>query len=473
MPDKKNIFEEAWAKLNDSIVEYNGKPIGTKAASDNTHQTLNYDQIFTRDFAVSAIAFLMKGEYEIVKNFLLETADLQSKEKQFDCFKPGEGLMPASFRVDSKNGKDKIIPDYGEKAIARVAPVDSGFWWIFILRAYVKITDDWDFAHSSKIQKSITLILELSMVNRFDMFPTLLVPDGSFMIDRRLGVYGYPFDIQSLFYSALRSSKELLKSNEENKKYIDAVVERLGNLAYHLQKYYWLDFNKLNEIYRYQVEEYSETAINQFNIYPQTIPKWIYNWLDYDNGYFVGNVGPSRLDFRFFSAGNLMAILSGLADKNESELIMNLFQNHWDYLIGHMPLKLCYPALKGEDWRKLTGHDAKNIAWSYHNGGSWPSLLWVFSAAASKVGKVELIDKAISIAEKRLQKDGWPEYYDGIENRLIGKEARTNQTWSIAGYLIAKMIQEKPERVDLVNFEEDSEVIKCTKKVTKKLNNKS
>lgn len=50
-----------------------------------------------------------------------------------DCYSPGQGLMPASFKVrtvplDGKPGEfeDVLDPDFGESAIGRVAPVDSG-----------------------------------------------------------------------------------------------------------------------------------------------------------------------------------------------------------------------------------------------------------------------------------------------------------------------------------------------------------
>jgi len=55
--------------------------------------------VFVRDFVPSALAFLMNGEPEIVKNFLLKTLRLQSSEKRIDCFTLGEGVMPASFKV--------------------------------------------------------------------------------------------------------------------------------------------------------------------------------------------------------------------------------------------------------------------------------------------------------------------------------------------------------------------------------------
>lgn len=58
---------------------------------------------------------------------------LQSWEKTMDCHSPGQGLMPASFKVRSAplDGDDSatvevLDPDFGEAAIGRVAPVDSG-----------------------------------------------------------------------------------------------------------------------------------------------------------------------------------------------------------------------------------------------------------------------------------------------------------------------------------------------------------
>lgn len=75
-----SIEDEAWELLRESMVYYCGSPVGTIAAKDPTSSTanvLNYDQVFIRDFIPSGIAFLLKGEYEIVRNFILHTLQLQ------------------------------------------------------------------------------------------------------------------------------------------------------------------------------------------------------------------------------------------------------------------------------------------------------------------------------------------------------------------------------------------------------------
>ncbi|VVA28430.1 PREDICTED: alkaline/neutral invertase [Prunus dulcis] len=471
-----DIEKEAWSLLRDSVVSYCGNPVGTLAATDPADKTpLNYDQVFIRDFVPSALAFLLNGEADIVKNFLLHTLQLQSWEKTVDCHSPGQGLMPASFKVktvplDGMNGafEEVLDPDFGESAIGRVAPVDSGLWWIILLRAYGKITGDYALQERVDFQTGIRLVLNLCLKNGFDMFPTLLVTDGSCMIDRRMGIHGHPLEIQALFYSALRCSREMLIVNDGTKDLVAAINNRLSALSFHMREYYWVDMKKINEIYRYKTEEYSTDAVNKFNIYPDQIPSWLVDWIPEEGGYLIGNLQPAHMDFRFFTLGNLWSIVSSLGTHKQNEGILNLIEAKWDDFVAQMPLKICYPALEYEEWRIITGGDPKNTPWSYHNGGSWPTLLWQFTLACIKMGRTELAQKAVDLAEKRLSADQWPEYYDTKSGRFIGKQSRLFQTWTIAGYLTSKMLLENPEKASLLLWEEDYELLEtCVCALTK------
>nr|AVA07410.1 alkaline/neutral invertase [Dendrobium catenatum] len=457
---------EAWSLLKRAVVNYSGSPVGTVAANDPMEVALNYDQVFIRDFVPSAIAFLFKGDSEIVRNFLLHTLQLQSWEKTVDCYSPGQGLMPASFKVrtvpldGSNEAFEEILdPDFGESAIGRVAPVDSGLWWIILLRAYGKITGDYALQERVDVQLGIRLILNLCLTDGFDMFPSLLVTDGSCMIDRRMGIHGHPLEIQALFYSALRCAREMISINDGSKNLVHAINNRLSALSFHIREYYWVDMKKINEIYRYKTEEYSYDAINKFNIYPDQIPSWLVDWIPERGGYLIGNLQPAHMDFRFFSLGNLWAIVSSLATPKQAEGILNLFEDKWDDLMANMPLKICYPALEFEEWRIITGSDPKNTPWSYHNGGSWPTLLWQFTLACIKIGRPELAERAVTLAEKRISNDKWPEYYDTRTGRFIGKQARLYQTWTIAGYLTSKMLLDNPNMAAILTCDEDLELL--------------
>lgn len=458
------ILQEAWQIHNNAMFRYQGQPTGTVAAHDPKLDALNYDQCFVRDFVPSALAFLIQGQEAIVRNFLIQTLALQSHEKQMDCFQPGPGLMPASFKVEFRdNGQEYLTADFGEQAIARVPPVDACLWWILLLRAYRKATGDLELVRQSNFQQGIQQILEMCLVDRFAMYPTMLVPDGAFMIDRRLGVYGHPLEIQVLFYGALRAAQELLLPENGGDRYLQRVEQRLAALHYHVREYYWLDLQRLNEIYRYQGDEFGKEVANRFNIYPASIPNWLIEWLPETGGYLAGNLGPARMDFRFFALGNLMAIVTSLASVQEAHSILDLIEQRWHDLVGSMPMKICFPAVEGQEWRIITGSDPKNIPWSYHNGGNWPVLLWFLAAAAQKVGRVELAHKAFDIAQARLSQDQWPEYYDGINGRLIGKEARKYQTWTVAGVLVADAFIQNPEHLALISFEEDLKSLSCSR----------
>ncbi|KAJ7007865.1 hypothetical protein NC653_006792 [Populus alba x Populus x berolinensis] len=383
-------------------------------------------------------------------------------EKRVDNFTLGEGVLPASFKVlyDSDQEKETLLVDFGASAIGRVAPVDSGFWWIILLRSYIKRTRDYALLDRPEVQNGMKLILKLCLSDGFDTFPTLLCADGCSMIDRRMGIYGYPIEIQALFYFALRCAKQMLKPELDGKEFIERIEKRITALSYHIQTYYWLDFTQLNNIYRYKTEEYSHTAVNKFNVIPESIPDWVFDFMPLRGGYLIGNVSPARMDFRWFLVGNCVAILSSLVTPAQATAIMDLVEERWEDLIGEMPLKITYPALEGHEWRLVTGFDPKNTRWSYHNGGSWPMLLWLLSAACIKVGRPQIAKRAIEQAEQRLSKDGWPEYYDGKTGRYVGKQARKYQTWSIAGYLVAKMMVENPSNLLMISLEEDKKIAK-------------
>ncbi|KAG6736143.1 hypothetical protein POTOM_061130 [Populus tomentosa] len=191
--------------------------------------------------------FATAGEYDIVRNFILYTLQLQSWEKTMDCYSPGQGLMPASFKVrtvplDSEDSatEEVLDADFGEAAIGRVAPVDSGKGNDFkkIVVDYT-VTSLWKMlwgsfsARESRCANWDEMILRLCLADGFDMFPTLLVTDGSCMIDRRMGIHGHPLEIEDevivvvqrhSFYSALLCAREMLAPEDGSADLIRALT---------------------------------------------------------------------------------------------------------------------------------------------------------------------------------------------------------------------------------------------------------
>jgi hypothetical protein len=168
--------------------------------------------------------------------------------------------MPASFKVrsvplDETKNEEVLDPDFGESAIGRVAPVDSGLWWIILLRAYGKITGDYTVQERVDVLTSVKLIMNLCLSDGFDMFPSLLVTDGSCIIDRRMGIHGHPVEIQSLVLlqwrilaytvMAVHSSMHQNGKNRSSKKSYQFSREKTGSrslariLRYQKWKLHW------------------------------------------------------------------------------------------------------------------------------------------------------------------------------------------------------------------------------------------
>jgi glycogen debranching enzyme len=441
-----DLEDRAWTGLTEAVMEFDGRPVGVRASRDTRLPTLNYDQCFVRDFAICAPAYLLRGETELVRSFLLTTMRLQSHERGLEALQPRIGLLPGSFRPVEEEGSWHLEADYGEESIARVTPVDSVFWWILTLHAYAQVTDDWELVHRDDVQRCLRLILTLVLEGSFEVFPTLLVPDGSFMIDRRMGVYGHPLEVQALFFAALRAARAFVSDDGDWRGRID---RRLRNLRHHVGTYYWLDHENLEDLRQVGRDEYGEDVMNVFNVFPESIPDWVDGWIPDDTGYFVGNVGPGRIDFRFFTQGNLLAVAAGLADDETCDRVFRLMEGRWDDLVGSAPLRIAYPALEGERWLETTGGDRKNQPWCYHNGGWWPCLLWSFAAATMRCGRRDLLERAVEAAEARLGDEEWPEYYDGRRDPEPGQRARRRQSWTMGAYLYAKACLRDPSMSSL------------------------
>lgn len=85
--------------------------------------------------------------------------------------------------------------------------------------------------------------------------------------------------------------------------------------------------------------------------------------------------------------------------------------------------------------------------------------MFQLAVASIKMNRPEIALKAVEVAEKRISRDKWPEYYDTKRAKFIGKQSRLFQTWSIAGYLVAKLLLANPSAAKILVNEEDSELV--------------
>ncbi len=443
-----------------ALVTFQNKAIGTVAAIPQKvrsysngqvsvsipEQDLNYTEVFMRDNVPSMLYFLLDGRPEIVRNFLDVCLSLQSQHALT------AGIFPTSFHVSP----DRLTADYGQRAIGRVVSVDATLWWLILAQIYSQWTKDWAWVAQENVQAGLQKFLQLILHPTFREAPTLHVPDGAFMIDRPLDVWGAPLEIQVLLYGALLSTTHLILQGRGKQitpgelEQVERTLDLAIRLRRYLLKHYWLNTRIVQILRRRPTDLYGDRIVNEYNIRTETIPHWLQTWLGDEGGYLIGNVRTGRLDFRFFTLGNCLAAIFDLLPRPQQKALFHLILRNRDELFAEMPLRICHPPLDDEDWRNKTGFDPKNKVWCYHNAGHWPCLFWflVIAILRQESPSDELV--ADSYAYHRLLKDGyetlldrlpeqqWAEYFDGPTGVWIGQQARTYQTWTITSLLLTE-----------------------------------
>jgi Alkaline and neutral invertase len=331
-----------------------------------------------------------------------------------------------------------------------------------LAHAYVKRSGDRAFACELRVQTGISRFLDLILHPSFREAPTLYVPDGAFMIDRPMDVWGTPLEVQSLLYGSLLSAagliqialKETEAAEPEDQRSTEALANRsqqcleyARRLRRYMLRQYWVNSKTVQVLRRRPTEQYGDIIENEYNIQTETIPHWLQDWLGDRGGYLIGNIRTGRPDFRFFTLGNCLgAMFDVISVRQQAALFRLVLQNQTD-LVAQMPLRICHPPLSDVDWRRKTGYDRKNLPWCYHNAGHWPCLLWFLVAAALRhqqhqqeaalaVEMNALLDTAYQRLLKQLPRQNWAEYFDGPTGTWMGQQARLYQTWTIVGFLL-------------------------------------
>ncbi len=141
----------------------------------------------------------------------------------------------------------------------------------------------------------------------------------------------------------------------------------------------------------------------------------------------------------FDSFGNLLAILSGVADKTKAKQIL-AFVEKYNVALPY-PIKAIYPPIFPEkkDWRYYYTYSDLNHPHQYHNGGIWPFLGGFYVAALIKVGKYQKAEKALlslALLNKKGKDHPWEfnECFHGKSGKPIGM---TEQAWSAGMYIYA------------------------------------
>ena len=417
MLDLATLRQEAERLLAEAVAQdERGEPCGVVASMGDT--VSHYGNVWTRDNVAPMLHFLRHDPGK-VQLFLEALLRRQSKARRT------AGLIPIGFSPRF----DRV--DYGgEGAIGAIHSIDSTLWFLVMLGLFVETTGDVGWLGSNRAGFEAALALVLAP--RFDPLPLVAAPESTTEIDRPSGLHGYPLQLQILAALALRWSARLLTALDgppEEIRFCQAEAEAIETWV---NRWYWLDKVIFAERAALPTEHHGPGNPNPFNLNYSRQAGTTASLRE--SGYLAGTLRAGHFDGRFWSFANCLAATAGTIPEARGAKIVRTIRENRQHLVGAMPLAVCWPVFEGAEYDIVMGSDPRGRPGHFHNGAYWPNILWVFVPAALRAGHEALAMDAIRLAASSLPPH-WGEYYD--RRGILGVGARTRQTWSIAGFLVA------------------------------------
>ena len=150
-----------------------------------------------------------------------------------------------------------------------------------------------------------------------------------------------------------------------------------------------------------------------------------------DERYYLPYLGFRSAGEWFDSFGNLLAILAGVADGQQTGIILDFMSRH---SMDGWPVRSLTPVVRpgDPDWRDY--YNTLNVPHHYHNGGVWPFLGGFYVAALVKAGRGDAAAAALLRLAELNRAGQFNEWHHGETGEPMGVQ---DQAWSAGMYLFA------------------------------------
>lgn len=370
-----------------------------------------YPQIWARDSMITFLGAVATGDPQLLAAGRASLATMSA-------YQSGRGMIQLN-----------VNPDTGHVSTENAGAADANLWYILGHYLHFQATGDTDFlqAHWPGIVRAINW-LEYQDMNECGL---LEVPEAGNWMDLLAVRYNVLYD-NILYYAATLAYQELSTHLPENADYHQPGVNA-GGIHERINLLLWIDRCWVAEHFAEHLEKLKAIRLEWFMLYhnvgtissrPYYLP-WVAfreygDWCD--------------------SLGNLLAILTGLADRHHAEHILRYM-----YQVGMAepyPTKAIHPPIyPGEsNWREYYRSRNLNLPHQYHNGGIWPMIGGFHVAALVRHGWLAEAERVlISLAEANRQgiNEAWEfnEWMHGESGHPMGY---AKQAWSAAMFLYAE-----------------------------------
>jgi hypothetical protein len=314
-----------------------------------------------------------------------------------------EALRAGLAALRAKQAENGAIPNNVDVATQRAnfrAYADSGLWWIvgscILDRDPTAIAAVLQWYGCQDVDQSGVISMQ-EAADWEDLFCT-----------RGKGLY-----LNCLYVLALRAAGR---------------SQQADRIAQRINRYFWYQGD--GDMLPHVAHSFSTENIGRFDSLGRQ--RWIpvKKYLA-EERYFLPYLGFRAVGEWFDTLGNLLAILSGVADEAKTNAILDFIHRH--KLAGKGIRSLTPVIQPGDaDWRDY--YSTLNVPHCYHNGGIWPFIGGFYVAALVKAGRLPEAEIAFDGLTELNLSGGFNEWHHGETLEPLGVRA---QAWSAGMYLFA------------------------------------
>jgi GH15 family glucan-1,4-alpha-glucosidase len=400
-----NLLAEARQRAR-IILEHCVAPDGFRASGAHN----GYPQVWARDSMITLLGAAATGDAALLaagRNSLTTMAKFQS----------ARGMIQLN-----------VNPDTGAVSTENAGAVDANLW--FILGHYLHLKATGDVAFTQRHWPAIDRALRWLDFQDMNECGLLEIPEAGDWMDLLAVRYNVLYD-NVLFYAAALAHAQMAAQMPAGSPVYRPAVDANG-IHLRLNLLMWVDRCWVAEHFAEQLETLKSIRLEWFMLYHN-----------------VGTISsrPFYLPWVAFreygdwcdSLGNLLAILTGVADGHRTEHILRYMRQVG--MAEPYPTKAIYPPIfPGEsNWRDYYRSRNLNLPHQYHNGGIWPMIGGFHVAALVRHNwKDDAARMLVSLARANREGSGqeWEfnEWLHGERGHAMGY---VHQAWSAAMFLYA------------------------------------
>ncbi len=374
-----------------------------------------YPQVWARDSMITLLGAVLAGDEDINRSLAASIRLLARHRTPL-------GLVPNNVHIRT------LRPNFQAYA-------DGGLWLVIGINAYFRATGDSAFL--KRYDPAVKKILGWYEYQDVDQTGLVTMTEGSDWQDL-FATRGKGLTVNILHYLALKKAAGMARSRGEEER-AGRYRERAGELKRRINRHFWYKGDPNSLLVHLEpsmsTESFSREGLDSLGRKHAVPEKRIL----LDEFYYLPYLTFRGFGEWFDSLGNLLAILSGVAGREQSEKILDLIRRRRIDRPG--PVKAIDPPIlpSDPDWRYFYVFDNLNLPRRYHNGGIWPFIGGFYVAALVKMkrwGEAESALEELARLNRKGREGEWEfnEWLEGETGEPLGMAA---QAWSAGMYLYA------------------------------------